>query len=684
MALGGGSPLATGLAIVGLAAAIGASWFTGGASIALWAVSVAALGASAAIQAQAAQPEPISQVFRQLGTTNDPEAPWEWVYGDVVKGCHMPWCGIGGGEDEYTGADCVVACHPCEELLGVQVGDWYFPIVTNPLGDATSNTLGLILNANRSPPDPDWPNDWYVPVNGSLWDRQDQSDQNDPDTSHIGLKWRPGDQTVTDPKMAAIFGTKYSGIARKFIGHTVVHVILLVNTELGTMGQMPQILFRVKGKNDIQNHTGGSPSYRVNCAHVFADYCREHFGIPVTEIVNLQAAATECDDTTWDPLGTAPRYVFNGIIRDDMEPNEALRLIATHMAGGFFERGDVVGLWTGSSKTQWADGPLTPDDFAGPATIIPVEEDRWANTLQPHFVPRTALDEDDKVRLYGRMEPTKKDVTSATYLAEDNGDELVQDIKFQACNLSRRAKYMAWSALKQMRFGSAYQRKFKKRAMVLEIGDVVALNDPDFVPNGTLFQVAAKAIDLQSFGVDLTLVRFANGIYNPDATVTEDSIGKVPGIRQGIMPVITGVAAEVVEDSAEVTAHGFLTCAVQVTWDHIPNVLVRSAGDVRVAWKKTSQSWPKKSITVAGDQIEGVISRLVDATPYHIRVRCEGTPTAGRGDKPRGRWTQISFTPDVGYGIAGRPGTPILGNNEIANPNFKQKAPGAHCCGLGL
>ena len=101
---------------------------------------------------------------------------------------------------------------------------------------------------------------------------------------------------------------------------------------------------------------------------------------------------------------------------------------------------------------------------------------------------------------------------------------------------------------------------------------------------------------------------------------------------------------------------------------------MRSAGDIRIAWKKTTATrW--RTLTAAGDDTETVIPGLVQSTPYHIRARAEGNPGAGRSDKPRGKWsTTLNFTPESGFISAGRPGTAILDSNEISNPHFKQKS----------
>lgn len=648
----------------------GAAFATG---VALQA-GVLAFGAGMAITMSPEAPEPISQVARQTTTTSDPEAPWEWVYGTVVKGSALAWTGVGGDEDQFTGFDFVVACHPCESIIEVQIGDWCFPITTNSAGSDLYNGRGLILNTGQAFSS-FFPATWYTSVPSSLWTRSPQDDKNSDNTPHIGIRINLGNRTATEPFMASLFGTKYSSVARKFIGHSVVSVVTRVHSELGT-GSPQEILFRLQGKNDLQDHTGGNAAFRNNAAHVFADYCREHLGIPVTEIVNLQTAATECNDTTWSGAGGEPRYTFDGVIRDDIEPVEALREICKHMAGGYSERGDNIVLWTGTAKTAWADGPLTENDVAGPVAVVPPDEDARFNTLLPHFVVQRPLNEDGEFILHGKMEPGRG-VSSASYVAEDNDVVLRQDIKFAAGILSRRVRFLAWVALNQSRLGASLQLRCKKRAMVLEVGDVVACNLPELFPSGTKFQVVSKAVDLLSFSVDLGLIRYEDAIYTPGAVPDDDAIGVVPRSRSTLMPLVTGLTADVLEDSAQINANGVVTVDVVVSWNLVSNILVRNTGDIRVAWKRQTAS-AYKVVTASGDDIQTVIPGLRQGVAYHIRARAEGGPTAGRPDKPVGAWTtNISFTPDSGLlDLSGPPSTGVQGANQVVDGAF-ERGPGA-------
>lgn len=659
-----------------------APWLTGGGAL--------LLGAGGAITAASQQPDPITQVYRQTTTTDDPQTPHDLVYGRVVKGAMRSWQGVGGTRDKFSGVDDIIAPHACEEVVAIQVGEWYFPIVTDEAGEpSTANGHGLILNSSvvtgRPSSYDNIPSDWYVPVVSSPWKNNDQSTV-DLEVPHIIMKIYYGDQTATDSHMATIFGTDYSSIARKFIGHTVAHVIFIARDNLGTAGSPPTIKYEIRGKNDIRTSAGiGSEDYRDNAVQVFVDYTREKFGLGPSDYVNMDTAETECDDTSWSGSLGSNRYEFHGVIREDMEPLQAMRLIASHFAGGWAWRGDKIVLWTGTAKTAWSGGPIVPDDYAGPLRIEPPDEDSWVNTLQPHSVARTVADQDGLISLHGKMEPTKQEVTTAAYVTEDGGDVLVQDIKFQGCPLTRRAKFMAWTVLTQRRLGATYSRRFKKRLMVLEVGDVVAVDDPEWVPDGTEFRVVRKAgPDPRDFSVDLTFARYDDGIYDPDATPTEDAIGVVPRRRSADVPAAAGLSAEILEDSVQVLANGAVTVDVVVSWTLPDNLYVVNSGSTRVAWKKGTQSWPKKATTTSGDQVEAVLPGILVGVEYDYRVRHEGSTSAGRSGRPRGEWTADTFTISLNQlGLEGAAGSLNKGGNLVVNGDYQQGPPPGDTAPLG-
>ena len=549
-------------------------------AIAVVTVAVTAYGVYAA--KTAAQQDPITGTAKKNSTSSDAETPWEYVYGDKVKGAHVAWAGVEGGKDELTGVDYVLACHPCDSVVSVQIGDLFMPITTN-----AAAAEGLILNANRSPVDSEYPTTWHVPVVASVWNRRDQSQNTSDKKSHIAMRIYYGTQTATDPHMATVFGTKYSEVDRKFLGHTAAHVIYRAHDELGTVSSVPPVKWRIKGKNNLAlNDAGSSTGYTAATAAVLANIMKELSGIPASDIKNhfggggLASLITECNTTSWTGSGnTNALYEFHDVVRDDEDMVDIYERIARHMMGGYWERGDKVVFWTGTPRASQMD--LTPDDFAGgsEARTTPVPQAEWVNTYIPHRVIRLALNEDNETQLYGDMEPAKK-ATEAAYITAD-GQVLQQDIKWEGCDLAKRARHMAHIALDMLRLGDTYTRKFKRRAMVLEVGDVYTINDPTRFSGPTKFRLIHKLMPDQDWAVELTGARYQDAIYN-DRSVTEDAIGKLFKGRSGIMPLLSGLAIDIAEESAHMQADGRIKVDVAVSWTAITKAQAR-AGGVKVS-----------------------------------------------------------------------------------------------------
>ena len=121
-----------------------------------------------------------------------------------IKGGLLAWMGIYGDQDQWLGADIVLASHPCEEVTELQVGNSTFPFVTNIDGDTNYNGVGLILNTGLAVDSHTFPADWWVPVTGgvngkSQWWRNPRDDGNSDDRAHIGVKFYYGTQTVIEP-----------------------------------------------------------------------------------------------------------------------------------------------------------------------------------------------------------------------------------------------------------------------------------------------------------------------------------------------------------------------------------------------------------------------------------------------------------------------------------------------------
>jgi hypothetical protein len=623
-----------------------------------------------------AKPESSSKIQQVLASIADPESPWETCYGTVVKGSSIPWVGV-RGDGQLTLADYVIASHACEKVLEMQVDDWVFPIVTDPDGDSRYNGRGLIRAGDVSllTHDNSVPDDWLIPVRESPWVRNNQAIISNDEYYHIYVRIRYGDQTANEPYMASNCSTYHT--QGKFIGHTVAHVMFRTNSSLITPGRPPDIKWRLKGKKDIiLNDAGTQTGWTDNAVAILLDFMRSRYGLAPTNAVNhkgggLESLIAECAETSWDIEGNAPRYTFNGVIRDDQDGLEVMQMIAEHFLGGFGRRGDKTLVWVGNIKTPWADGPLNIHDFAGGITIEPPSSDDWINSIKPHWVEQKVL-KAGMITLSGQMKPSSVQ-SRATYVTEDGGQELVRDHKLEGCEISRRACWIARAQLDAVRLGNRLSADFIKRACVLELGDVTAINHPDISDSDVLFQVIAKRDLDDQFTVGLTLRRYEDALYT-DASVSEDEIGVISTELDRFLPLVENLLAAVFGDG-RVAPNGVVTVDAAIFWDVPDDARIGSGGVIDIEWKLSEDPWPGHAVQASAHAGIVVVSGLFDLAIYTLRARFRSlTGSAGRKNPQLiGEWSaDTTFMPVLPAGVYSPPAEGIGQFGRLPDPFFRE------------
>ena len=152
------------------------------------------------------------------------------------------------------------------------------------------------------------------------------------------------------------------------LGKTAVFLRLHYNDEVFSSG-LPQIGFRVHGKNDIYDPRTGATGYTENPALVIADYLKDTiwgFKAADGEVPTgpLIAAANICDEPIELATGTSePRYTCNGNFPLSMKRGEILQNLLTSCGGRLtYSGGQFVinpAAWTGTA-VQTYSGFLSP------------------------------------------------------------------------------------------------------------------------------------------------------------------------------------------------------------------------------------------------------------------------------------------------------------------------------------
>jgi len=333
--------------------------------------------------------------------SRNPVMPWNVVYGRAKVGGTIIYINESGDSDKYLDLVFVLACHPCESvdavlfdnqrLLFSANGNSIRPthvtgtdhqqtidiatitrsngVVTVTLSSAF--TIGLqdgdqliIKNVSgQAANDKSLNGTFYISVIDSTTitylcggldvslSGTGQAQTCFPDyREKVHMEVLLGNQTSTFPGM--LNGTPYDAGGSTVTvdnnpwnanclvsGRTAVFLRLHYNDEVFSAG-LPQISFRVKGKNDIYDPRTGATGYTENSALCIADYLSNTtYGYKASygnEIPSgpLSAAANICDEAVTLASGaTEPRYTCNGQFQLTSKRGEVLQNLLTSCGG---------------------------------------------------------------------------------------------------------------------------------------------------------------------------------------------------------------------------------------------------------------------------------------------------------------------------------------------------------------
>jgi hypothetical protein len=354
-------------------------------------------------------------------SSRNPIQPWNVIYGRAKTGGTVVYINESGENDKYLDMVIVLACHPCagvdallfdnQRVLIGSNGNSVRPtritgtdnqetinfssitrsngVVTVVLSSAFTIPLQdgdqLIVSnvSGQTTGDKSLNGKWYISVvnsttftyicggfNVSL-SSTGKAQTCFPDyREKVHVEYLLGNQTATFPGM--ISGTPYDAGGStvtvsnnpwtadcKLTGRTAAFLRLHYNDEVFASG-LPQISFRLRGKNDILDPRTGDTGYTENAALCIADYLsNQSFGYKAaygTEIPTgpLMAAANICDEAVTLASGaTEPRYTCNGQFTLNTSRGEVLQNLLTSCAGRLTYSGGrfvvTPAAWVGTS-----------------------------------------------------------------------------------------------------------------------------------------------------------------------------------------------------------------------------------------------------------------------------------------------------------------------------------------------
>jgi hypothetical protein len=270
---------------------------------------------------------------------------------------------------------------------------------------------------------------------------------------------------------------------------------------------IPEITTTISGKKVYDPRTS-TTAWSDNPALCIRDYLTSSYGI-AEEAANIDnalviAAANICDQTNTD-AGTT-RYTCNGAFTTASTPYEMINAMLTSMDGSLWY---AQGSWR--MKPAYWTAPvldLNEDDLRSGISVSTRHSRRNNfNTVKGTF---RGLESNWQTTDYPQ-------VTNATFLAADGGQESVADIDLPFTDNSVEARRIALISLERNRQQLTVNASFGLKTLQVQVGDNIRLTNSRFGWTNKEFEVVSWSFGLTD-GLDLqtqmTLRETAESVYD--------------------------------------------------------------------------------------------------------------------------------------------------------------------------
>lgn len=420
-------------------------------------------------------------------------AAQEFVYGQIRKGGVITYIETTGGNNKHLHQTIAFAGHEVEEIGDVYLNDQIVTITDD--GGFAENGTDLTISG------PGW-------VTDGRW--CNFNTVNDQDSVYYGDKVRvpkvrilkhDGSQTATTDYFVGSSTTSLSNtflaetnnfdgtgepVSTTFVGNEIAYIYarLTFSDKVFTNG-VPLITAVVKGRKVYDPRTA-TTAYSNNAALVIRDYLTSAFGLNDSEIDDtyFAAAANICDeDVALDGGGTEKRYTINGVVPATTSRGEVLTQMMSACGGTLF--------WGGG---KWK---LIVGDYVAPTKTLTMDDLRSAISLDTRLNLRDQFN-----RVSGTFTSAADDwittdypaITSATFLAEDGGQDAPLDLPLpfttSAASAQRLAKQTLFRAREQMTFSA----EFGLNALDVEVGEIISLDIDRYGWSGKEFEVVGWSL----------------------------------------------------------------------------------------------------------------------------------------------------------------------------------------------
>lgn len=391
------------------------------------------------------------------------------------------------------------------------------------------------------------------------------------------------------------------------------------------VGGIPNISCVVKGKK-VYNPSTLATAYSANPALCLRDYLTDAdlgMGMDASEIddASVIAAANICDGQVEIKPVTSPatyenRYECNGQAVTSSTPDSIIGQILSAMGGTIAYSGGQVVVYAAAYRSPTVT--LDETNMAGGFTV----STRLSARDRVNAVKGTFISSENQWAAADFPQ-----ITSATYLADDDGIYHWRDVILPFTTSSSAAQRIARINLRQAREEIIFTAKFNLTAMQLRAGDTVMLTNANLGFSSKVFEVIAWSLSSQGTPptpvIELQLRETASTVYDWDVT-DEVAVESAPNTTLpnpfSIDPP-TNLTLTADGTTQFIQADGSVMPRIKVAWSAPTEQFVTSGGKTVIEYKQGTATTYLTWATVDGDQTLDFISSDVRiGTSYNVRL----------------------------------------------------------------
>lgn len=520
----------------------------------------------------------ITQMFR------DPLAPWAYIYGERRVSGPMIFAHEYGPDRKYLYIVVVLAAHPIHNFQ-----KHYFFEEEIHLDGA-----GLVTDVAYG---------------------------------HKAWVWTQTGQPGSDAfaQLRADLPSMWSA-AHKCEGMAAACIKLEYDPQIFNQG-IPNYSALVRGK-EVYDPRSDTTTWEANPATILADMLTDSKiggNVPWAAIdtPSVIAAANICDETVPlagdpDTIFSSKRYSCNKYWSSAEALDKAILSGADSMAGDVVRSGGKWFVIAGEYVTPTVEFGVS--DLVGAVRVVPrPSKSSTINRVRGSYVNANE----------GYVGDEFPSVKNATYLAEDNGEELWHDVDYPDVVDAIQAQRLAKITLERARQGIFAEIKVGLRGLLVKPTDTIMLTLPRFGWDQKVFRVVQWSLETEvksggdsSMFVTMTVQETAPSVYSWDMEETTKDPSpdtNLPNPRYVYPPTSAQV-----EQSTQILFGGSQLDGVKVTWTAPADIYVKRGGYIQARFKASTDSgWTDAGVTVTGEQETMIIpaALFAAAVAYTVEIQ---------------------------------------------------------------